>query len=89
MANYIKVYSKKDLKSYNGCMYEFDKETQQMVKANGILRTVYPMSGVVQDETPYQDGVLNGVQKVFDGSGSLWYENTWKDGVLVKFAYIN
>ena len=89
MANYIKVYTKKDLRNVDGIVYEYNKETQEYTRANGILKTNYPQySNVIQDETQYTDGVLNGVQKVYDATGNLWYENLWKDGILVKFNHI-
>ena len=88
MANYMKVYSKKDLKNIDGVWYEYEKDKPVVNKANGVLRTIYPTYGAPQDETPIENGVNNGVQKVFDSSGSLWYENTWKDGTLIKFRHI-
>lgn len=88
MANYIKVYTKKDLKNIDGIVYEYNKETEEYSRANGILKTNYPQYNTIQDETQYTDGVLNGVQKVYDASGSLWFENVWKDGVMIKSTHI-
>lgn len=89
MANYIKVYSKKDLKNIDGVVYEYNKDTQEFEKANGVLKVNYPQYNTIQEETPYTNGLLNGVQKVYDATGNPWYENTWKDGNLIKYRHID
>lgn len=83
MPNYVTVYSKGDSFYRNGLWVD-----ERGTPITGIRKTFYPSSGTVQDETTIVDGIVNGIQKVYDGSGTLWYENTWKNNVMVSFKKV-
>ena len=34
------------------------------------------------------DGIMHGLQKVYDPTGHLWFENTWKNGNLTSYKYV-
>ena len=86
MVNYVNVYTyKKDVSFRNGLWVNVDGEPVTGIKkaySNGSY-------GTLQDETMLVDGVNNGLQKVYDPKGNLWYENSWKNGVLVSFKKIS
>jgi hypothetical protein len=31
---------------------------------------------------------MHGLQKVYDPTGHLWFENTWKNGILTGYKYV-
>lgn len=78
MVNYIKVYTK-DIRCENGVWVD-----EFGTPLNGIKKSFYG-GGELQDETQMTDGVPNGIQKVYDPKGNLWWENTWKNNVLIKY----
>lgn len=75
-----RVYSKRDHMSFDGSRW-LDEDGFPIT---GIKRTYYP-NGVVMDETNLVDGVNDGVQRVYDFTGHLWYENYWKSENIVRF----
>lgn len=79
MANYMRVYTKRDISMDDGLWVD-----ENGTPITGIKKSFYG-DGSVQDETPIVDGVMNGVQRVYDQTGCLWWENTWKNNVLIKY----
>lgn len=84
MANYVNVYTKKDI-YFNG---EKWVSRENKLPVTGIKKEFYG-DGSLQDETPLTDGLNNGVQKVYDPKGNVWYENTWKNNVMIKFNKVS
>ena len=84
MINYVNVYTKKDISLKNG-MWVLNDNGQL---ATGLRKSFYG-DGTVQDETTLLNGINNGIQKVYDPKGNLWFENVWKNGSLVSFKKIN
>lgn len=86
MVNYVNVYTyKKDVSFRNGLWVNVDGEPVTGIKkaySNGSY-------GTLQDETMIVDGVNHGLQKVYDPKGNVWFENTWKNGVLVSFKKVS
>lgn len=82
MPNYVNVYTKREISLTNGVWV--DKYGNPVT---GIKKSFYRDS-VVQDETTLVNGIMNGLQKVYDPTGHLWFENIWKDGCLVSYKYI-
>ena len=80
MPNFVSVYNKSDSFYKNGLWVD-----AVGTPITGVRKTLYPSTGTIQDETNIVDGVVDGVQKVYDGSCNIWYENTWKKNVLVSF----
>lgn len=73
-----KVYNDGDLYQKEGSYYE--KGTEDL--ADGIGRE-YSSDNVVEKETPYDDGKINGVVKIYYPSGKLHEEMKYKDGEWV------
>lgn len=84
MINYVNVYTKKDISLKNG-MWVMNDSGQP---ATGLRKSFYG-DGTVQDETTLLNGINNGLQKVYDQKGNLWFENVWKNGSLISFKKIN
>ena len=82
MANYVNVYTyKTDVNFKNNLWIDNDG-----FPITGVKKTyTCGAYGKLQDETMIVDGVNHGVQKVYDQTGQLWYENIWKNGNMVGF----
>lgn len=84
MINYVNIYTKKDISYKNGMWVMNDSGSP----ATGMRKSFYG-DGTVQDETMILNGLNNGIQKVYDPRGNLWFENTWKNGNLVSYKKIS
>lgn len=82
MINYVNVYTKREISLKNGVWVDRYGEP-----VSGIKKSFYK-DGVVQDETTLVDGIMHGLQKVYDPTGHLWFENTWKNGNLTSYKYV-
>jgi antitoxin component YwqK of YwqJK toxin-antitoxin module len=82
MATIAKVYTKRDISFKQGLWVD-----ELGTPITGIKKSFYN-NGTVQDETTVENGVYNGIQRVYDQTGHVWWENTWKDNVIVKYKKI-
>ena len=83
MPNFFTVYGKGEYFYKQGLWVDSNGKP-----ITGIKKTTYPTTGTIQDETTVVNGVNDGIQRVYDGGGNLWYENTWKNNVLVSFKKV-
>lgn len=78
MPNYINVYGKKDSFYKNGVLVD-----EYGNPITGIRRVTYSGTNIIRDETPFINGAKDGIQRVYDNHGKLWWENTWKKNTMV------
>ena len=83
MPNFFTVYGKGEYFYKRGLWVDSNDKP-----ITGIKKTTYPSTGTIQDETTVVNGVNDGIQRVYDDGGNLWYENTWKNNVMVSFKKV-